>query len=208
MKRTTPKIIGPTSLKRHHLANDFDDVDCLPNAVDDLRVRHDDPPFSQCCSANTKRSFLCGSSLLQRLFDRSQALLYLFLCPLGVQKTDGIEFASNFMGAFAFMKFAALKAILFAYAFWVIPSEAFSALVYDWYAILRVPTTASQAEILSNYNQRRAFLTRLIERGQENERELKLLDEAYQVLSDPIKRADYNDLISGRAKPELRNRRF
>jgi len=73
----------------------------------------------------------------------------------------------------------------------------------DYYVILEVPPTATMAEIKRSYR-------RLVRKyhpdlnKQALDKHIKLLNEAYTVLRDPVKRAKYDAL---RAEEELRRKR-
>src|SRR5437868_15140669 len=61
----------------------------------------------------------------------------------------------------------------------------------DYYAILEVPPTATQGEIKRSYRRlARKYHPDLNQ--QAHDKHIKLLNEAYKVLGDPVKRAAYD----------------
>ncbi len=76
----------------------------------------------------------------------------------------------------------------------------------DYYALLEVPPTATVAEIRRAYRRlARKYhpdLNRQVSDSTSNEQRIKRLNEAYAILSDPIKRAAYDSLRERRPQPQ------
>lgn len=71
----------------------------------------------------------------------------------------------------------------------------------DYYALLEVPPTATSAEIRRAYRRlARKYHPDLNKQAPDNDQRIKHLNEAYAILSDPIKRAAYDSLRERRAQ--------
>ena len=71
----------------------------------------------------------------------------------------------------------------------------------DYYAILEVPTSASLEQIKQSYRRLVRLYHPDINKGSEDIR-IKQLNEAYAVLSDPVKRTTYDIRAPGRFRTD------